>query len=41
MADYGVVPLHFEMTTWAFRKELGYVPRLDQRTRAMLVMRAH
>ena len=30
MADYGALPLHFEMTTWAFRKELGYMPRLDQ-----------
>jgi peptide/nickel transport system substrate-binding protein len=39
MADYGALPLHFEMTTWAFRKELDYVPRLDQRTRAMLVTR--
>jgi peptide/nickel transport system substrate-binding protein len=40
MADYGALPLHFEMTSWAFRKELGYVPRLDQRTRAMLVTRS-
>ena len=40
MADYGALPLHFEMTTWAFRKDLGYVPRLDQRTRATLVTRA-
>ncbi|MFL6797102.1 MAG: ABC transporter substrate-binding protein [Xanthobacteraceae bacterium] len=40
MADYAAIPLHFEMTTWAFRNELGYVPRLDQRTRAMLVTRA-
>ena len=30
MADYGALPLHFEMTTWAFRKELAYTPRLDQ-----------
>jgi peptide/nickel transport system substrate-binding protein len=37
MADYGAIPLHFEMTTWAFRKELAYVPRLDQNTQAMLV----
>ena len=39
MVDYGALPLHFEMTTWAFRKDLGYVPRLDQRTRATLVTR--
>ena len=40
MADYGALPLHFEMTTWAFRKELAYTPRLDQWTQAMLVGRA-
>jgi peptide/nickel transport system substrate-binding protein len=37
MADYGALPLHFEMTTWAFRKELDYTPRLDQHTQATLV----
>jgi peptide/nickel transport system substrate-binding protein len=37
MADYGVLPLHFEMTTWAMRKELGYTPRVDQSTQAMWV----
>ncbi len=37
MADYGVIPLHFEMTTWAFRKGLSYVPRTDQATQATLV----
>ena len=26
MADYGALPLHFEMTTWAFRKELELHP---------------
>ncbi len=40
MADYGVLPLHFEMTTWAMRKELAYTPRVDQSTQAMLVKRA-
>jgi peptide/nickel transport system substrate-binding protein len=39
MADYGALPLHFEMTTWAFRKELDYTPRLDQSTQATLVRR--
>jgi peptide/nickel transport system substrate-binding protein len=39
MADYGVLPLHFEMTTWAMRKELAYTPRVDQSTQAMLVKR--
>jgi peptide/nickel transport system substrate-binding protein len=37
MADYGAIPLHFEMTTWAFRKDLNYVPRADQYTLAMKV----
>src|SRR2546430_2475222 len=39
MADYGVLPLHFEMTTWAMRKELAYTPRVDQNTQAMSVTR--
>src|SRR5262249_45544513 len=37
MADYGVLPLHFEMTTWAMRHDLTYTPRVDQSTQAMLV----
>jgi peptide/nickel transport system substrate-binding protein len=40
MADYGVLPLHFDVTTWAMRKELAYTPRVDQNTQAMLVKRA-
>ncbi len=40
MADYGALPLHFEMTTWAFRKDLSYLPRADQNTEAMGVKRA-
>jgi peptide/nickel transport system substrate-binding protein len=39
MADYSLLPLHFEMTTWAMRKELSYTPRVDQNTQAMLVRR--
>ena len=37
MEDYGTVPLHFEVTTWAFRKDLDYKPRADQYTQGMLV----
>jgi peptide/nickel transport system substrate-binding protein len=37
MTDYGALPLHFEMTTWAFRKGLDYVPRADQYTQGTLV----
>ncbi len=40
MADYGALPLHFEMTTWAFRKDLAYTPRADQFTQATLVTKA-
>jgi len=37
MDDFAAIPLHFEMTTWAMRKELSYTPRVDQNTQAMLV----
>jgi peptide/nickel transport system substrate-binding protein len=40
MADYGLLPLHFEMTTWAMRKELSYTPRVDQTTEATMIKRA-
>jgi peptide/nickel transport system substrate-binding protein len=40
MDDYGVLPLHFEMTTWAMRKDLAYTPRVDQNTWAMEVTKA-
>jgi peptide/nickel transport system substrate-binding protein len=34
MSDYGIVPLHFEVTPWAFKKGLSYKPRVDQYTLA-------
>jgi peptide/nickel transport system substrate-binding protein len=34
MADYGILPLHFEVTPWAFKRELSYTPRTDQYTLA-------
>lgn len=37
MEDVGAVPLHFEMTTWAFKKDLDYTPRADQFTQGSLV----
>jgi len=40
MDDYGVLPLHFDVTTWAMRKDLAYTPRVDQATQAMWVKRA-
>ncbi|HZP78162.1 MAG TPA: ABC transporter substrate-binding protein [Pseudolabrys sp.] len=30
--DYGIIPLHFEVTPWAMRKGLSYKPRVDQFT---------
>ncbi|MFP4126653.1 MAG: ABC transporter substrate-binding protein, partial [Alphaproteobacteria bacterium] len=34
MEDYGILPLHFEVTPWAFKEELSYTPRADQYTLA-------
>jgi len=34
-ADTGIVPIHFEKTPWAMKKNLTYVPRMDQWTFAM------
>jgi peptide/nickel transport system substrate-binding protein len=40
MEDYGIVPLHFEVTPWAFKKGLSYKPRVDQYTLATEVKQA-
>jgi peptide/nickel transport system substrate-binding protein len=32
IGDFGVIPLHFEVSAWAFRKGLTYVGRADQYT---------
>jgi peptide/nickel transport system substrate-binding protein len=37
MADYAILPLHFEVTPWAFREGLTYEARADQYTLAMSV----
>jgi peptide/nickel transport system substrate-binding protein len=29
IADVGVVPLYYEVAVWAFRRDLGYLPRAD------------
>lgn len=34
MADYATIPLHFEVTPWAFREGLSLEPRADQYTLA-------
>jgi peptide/nickel transport system substrate-binding protein len=35
MSEVGLIPLHYEVSTWAKRKGLAYVPRTDQYTLAM------
>jgi peptide/nickel transport system substrate-binding protein len=35
MTDVGIIPLHYEVTTWATRKGFKYNPRVDQNTMAM------
>jgi peptide/nickel transport system substrate-binding protein len=37
MADYATIPLHFEVTPWAYRSDLSLTPRVDQYTLAMMV----
>ncbi|WP_029029386.1 ABC transporter substrate-binding protein [Salinarimonas rosea] len=37
MADYATIPLHFEVTPWAYRPGLAVTPRADQYTLAMEV----
>lgn len=34
MEDFGIIPLHFEVTTWAFKSNLAYTARVDQYTLA-------
>jgi peptide/nickel transport system substrate-binding protein len=35
MEDYAILPLHFEVTTWAHRTDLSYGARADQYTMAI------
>lgn len=37
MSDAGLLPLHFELSVWAMKKELAYVGRADQATLAQFV----
>jgi peptide/nickel transport system substrate-binding protein len=32
--DGGIIPVHFQVTTWAARKGITYIPRTDERTYA-------
>ena len=37
IADYGLLPLHFELSVWAMRHDLTYAGRADQATLAQFV----
>ena len=37
MENVAIIPLHYQVNTWAARKGLGYTPRTDEHTRAMMV----
>ena len=37
IADYGLLPLHFELSVWAMRRDLIYAGRADQATLAQFV----
>jgi peptide/nickel transport system substrate-binding protein len=39
MKDYALIPLHFEITTWAMKKGISYTPRVDQYTLASKIVR--
>jgi peptide/nickel transport system substrate-binding protein len=39
ITDYGLLPLHFELSVWAMRKGLAYEGRADQATLAQFVTR--
>jgi len=34
LADHGLIPLHYQVNTWAARRNLTYTPRTDERTYA-------
>jgi len=34
IADHGLIPLHYQVNTWAARRTLTYTPRTDERTYA-------
>jgi peptide/nickel transport system substrate-binding protein len=38
MQDLGIIPLHYQVNTWATRKGLAYQPRTDEATIAMSVI---
>ena len=41
MDTFGIIPIHYEMTTWALRSDLDYEARADQYTLGYLVTPAN
>jgi peptide/nickel transport system substrate-binding protein len=39
--DVGIIPLHYQVNTWAMRKGFSYKPRTDERTLAGDIVRAN
>jgi peptide/nickel transport system substrate-binding protein len=39
--DVGIIPLHYQVNTWAMRKGFAYKPRTDERTLAVDIARAN
>ncbi len=37
IGDLGIIPLHYQVNTWAAKKGMAYTPRTDERTVAMMV----
>jgi peptide/nickel transport system substrate-binding protein len=38
IGELGIIPLHYQVNTWATRKGLAYTPRTDEYTMAMSVV---
>jgi peptide/nickel transport system substrate-binding protein len=38
IGELGIIPLHYQVNTWATRKGLAYTPRTDEYTMVMSVV---
>ena len=38
IGELGIIPLHYQVNTWATRKGLAYTPRTDEYTMAVSVI---
>lgn len=41
VGDLGIIPLHYQVNTWATKKGLRYIPRTDENTNALGVVKAN